>query len=326
MSLDATLIDTLRHSTAWHMYDREYAVAPSHAYLVVSEDEEAREMLVSMMCARAYCPTACMSCVECRKVLDGNKPDLSQPNPKGELLTVEEAEAIVEDAMMGAFEGGKKVYVLRNMHLQRERVQNFLLKTLEEPNDNVMFLLVAERTKGILPTVLSRVKTLTLLPFNEQQLVQILAARGVATPDVFAKAAMGNLTLALALGTDQTYFALVDEVVDMLGALKSSAAIPQYLYNPIFAKETIGKTLDVLEIAIKDILYIKCGNADSVIYRSKLSIYRQIAGAYPIRSLPMILDIINEAKLKIAAYCTAVNVADCMLLSMLEVKAICAQS
>lgn len=314
----------LMASTAWQMYDHE-ADHPSHAYLLLSEDKTACEQLLLLMCARAYCKTVCMTCAECRKVFKHNKLDVAEPNPDGDAMKVEAAQAMIEDALLGSMEGGRKIYILRNMHLQSERVQNLLLKTLEEPNDNVTFLLTAEHEQGILPTVSSRVKTLTIPPFSVEDSVAILEAEGIQTSEVFAKAAMGNVTLAYDLGTDETYFALVDEVVDMLVDLRRAADIPRYLYLPMFAKDNIAKTLDVLEIAVKDVLFVKSGLDEYVVYRNKSSIYRQLAGGFPLRSLPMILDIINESKLRVASYCTAVNVADSLLLSMLEVKNLCAQ-
>lgn len=320
-----TLLKALKDSDVWRIFDRE-AARMSHAYLVLSEDKLALEQLLLLMCARAYCPTVCLSCAECRKVFGRNKVDVSEPNPEGETIKAEKAQDIVEDAMLGSLEGGKKIYVLRNMHLQTERVQNILLKTLEEPNANVLFLLSAEREKGVLPTILSRVKTLTLTPFSEEQTVAILEAEGIATSAVFAKAAMGNLTLACELGRDEDYFALVDEVVDVLAGLNRVAEVPFYLYRPIFAKDSLAKTLDVLELAVKDVMFVKEGVEEFVVYRDKLPVYRRIAPLYPVRSLPMILDVINESKLRVAAYCTAVNVADNLLLTMLEVKHQCAQS
>ena len=322
---NAPLLQALRESTAWKTYDHE-GDRLSHAYLLISEDRTATEELVRMMCARAYCKTVCLQCPECRKVFDRVKPDVSEPNPSGEILAVEKVQPIIEDACMGSIEGGRKIYVIRNMHLQRERVQNLLLKTLEEPNDNVTFLLTAEREKGILPTVLSRVKSLPLAAFSVEQTMAILEAEGVETSEIFAKAAMGNLTLAKELSTDEDYFAVVDEAVDVLAELKRTADIPKWLYRDVFGKDNIAKTLDVLEIAVKDITFVKSGIDQYVVYRNKLSIYRQIAGAYPIRSLPMILDVINESKLRVASFCTAVNVADNLLLGILEVKSLCAQS
>lgn len=321
---NAPLLAALKKSTAWRTYDHE-GDRLSHAYLLLSEDKTAAEELVRLMCARAYCQTVCLTCPECRKVLDRVKPDVVEPNPAGEILAVEKVQPIIEDATMGSIEGGRKIYVIRNMHLQRERVQNLLLKTLEEPNDNVTFILTASGEKGILPTVLSRVKSLPLAPFSVAETIAVLEAEGIETSEIFAKASMGNLTLAYELSTDEAYFAVVDEVVDLLAELKRTADIPQWLYRDIFDKDCINRTLDVLEIAVKDLTFVKSGIEEYVVYRNKLSIYRQIAGAYPVRSLPMILDVINESKLRVASFCTAVNVADNLLLGLLEVKSICAQ-
>jgi DNA polymerase-3 subunit delta' len=321
---NAPLLAALKDSTAYHMFERE-AEHPSHAYILISEDTVACEQLLTLLCLKVYCPKVCLTCAECRKVLGHNKPDIYDANPKGDAIQVEKVQDLIDDAQMGSYEDCTKIYIIRNMHLQRERVQNLLLKTLEEPHDNVLFLLTAEHEKGILPTVLSRVKSLNLTPFEQSQLVDILQAEGVNAPDTISKAAMGNVTLAMALGTDEHYFTTVDEVVDLLAEMKRVVDVPRYIYLQIFGKDNLPRSLDVLEIAIKDIMLVKNGLEQYVIYRNKLSIYRQIADGYPVRSLPMILDIINEAKLKVASYCTAVNIADSMLLGILEVKNICAQ-
>ena len=310
----------LRRSAAWHTVDAQLR-HPVHAYLLLGEDKLALEALCDLMCARVYCPTACGHCAECNKVLGRSKIDIAYPNQWGETLKRDVVQArIIEDALLGSFEGGKKIYVLQSFEMQSERVQNLLLKTLEEPHDNVMFLLLAASTAGILPTVLSRVKPIQLAPFAVDDLARMLQQMQVANAQVLARCSAGNLTMAWQMAGDAGYFARVDEVFDMLLHLDTLGQVCLYIFRPMFDKENILGTLQVMHTVYSDLLYWHAGLRDSLTYAHKAEAYAALGTRYALRCVDAVLALVEEAKLKIDSNCTAANVADSLLGGLLEVK------
>ena len=310
-------------SDAWRIFDGEMRRRPFHAYLVVSDDDVLREGMLQLMLLRIYCESACGSCAECRKILSGSKPDIVQPNPDGEPLTLGKhklLEKVVEDTSLGSFEGGKKVYVLRSMHEASERVQNLLLKSLEEPAPSVVFLLGANHTGSILPTVLSRVKTLSLPPLSAGDVRSWLEEEGEAQAEVIARLASGNLTVAKAIHGRTDYFDKLQEVLDWFAACKRSRDVMHYIYAPMWSKEQIGETLSMMGRVVQDLLYIQCGRQDAVTYQNKLSALLPLSSEFSPRALPQVMELVETAKQKVAAYCGAANIADDLMLGILEVK------
>ena len=314
------LYDRLRQSGTWRTVDAQFR-RPAHAYLLQSEDRLALEALCDLVCCRVYCATACGQCAECRKVLGHNKIDVAYPNEWGETLKREVAQTrIIEDALLGSFEGCKKVYVLQSIDVQSERVQNLLLKTLEEPHDNVLFLLTASSTAGILPTVQSRVKNIRLSPFAVDDLTDLLQQMGVQNAAVLARCSGGNLTKAWQMAGDDKYFAKVDDVFDMLLQLTALSQVCQYIYRPMFAKESIADTLQIMQIVFGDLLYMHAGLTNSLTYAHKVQDYASLKARYPIGCIDGALSLIELAIQKVNSYCTAANIADSLLGGLLEVN------
>ncbi len=93
---------------------------------------------------------------------------------EGKKYDVEVASFIVDDSLLKPMEGSTKLYVLDCFDLASERVQNKLLKVLEEPPKNVYFLLGVTSLAPILPTITSRVKKLTIPPFSPRDILGVI--------------------------------------------------------------------------------------------------------------------------------------------------------
>ncbi len=98
-------------------------------------------------------------------------------------LTAENCAEIVEESMLHPVEGEKKLFVLDCFDDAPTLLQNKLLKPLEEPPENVCFLLGAESISPVLPTVLSRVKKFVLPPFFEGEIEGALTRNYSIRPD-----------------------------------------------------------------------------------------------------------------------------------------------
>ena len=87
---------------------------------------------------------------------------------------VDEAERVGEEATLQPVEVDKKLFVIGDFAEANATAQNKLLKLLEEPPQNVIFLLGATSGFSVLPTVLSRVEKLEIPPFEIEQITQVL--------------------------------------------------------------------------------------------------------------------------------------------------------
>lgn len=71
--------------------------------------------------------------------------------------------------------GGTKVFIIENVERMLENARNALLKILEEPPDDVLFILTTSIRGAVMPTILSRVRTYTFCERNPEQQREIVS-------------------------------------------------------------------------------------------------------------------------------------------------------
>lgn len=298
----------------------------SHAYFIRSEDKDAVDTLFTLIAMRVYCPRGCGECAECHKVLVRSKPDVKYLAEGKENFTVAEMTEVTEDAGMTAFEGGRKLYFFKNFENLADAPQNKLLKTLEEPFDKVHFILSAASTATVLPTILSRVKQVVLQAFPEESVRNALVKDGVPADraERGARLSQGSLTRAREFATDEDFRRHVDEVTDLLLALKSSADVYRFLREGIFTKERIERTLAMLELVFHSVMSAHLGLP--VALSEKKEAIERIADMYTLAAVGAANDVILTCRARLKSNCNATNVADYLLLKLVEVKYKCRSS
>ena len=146
-----------------------------HAYAVIGGEAETEAFLTlaaqAMLCEQG----GCGACRTCRRIKEGNHPDVLH-FPRGEKMNVEEAEALLDAVLLSPVEASRKVVLLHHAHKMTPIVQNKLLKVLEEPPQNVHFVLGAANPDALLITVRSRVVSLPIGSFSEAEITRILSA------------------------------------------------------------------------------------------------------------------------------------------------------
>jgi len=140
----------------------------SHAYVVASSDEAARERAVqrlaqALVCSGTVEKKPCGVCRDCAKAAKGVHPDIifleREKDSSGKLrreIYVNQIRELRATAPAYPNEAQRKVYVIREAGLMNPAAQNAMLKLLEEPPAHVAFILAAERAGALLDTVRSR--------------------------------------------------------------------------------------------------------------------------------------------------------------------------
>lgn len=142
-----------------------------HTIIIEGSEKEERDSAAVLLAAGAVCrgdERPCLSCNACRKVLDGIHPDVFQPQPsknlKSGILSLKDLrDDYLSQMSVKPNEADCKVYIFQDADkLLREDSQNALLKTIEEPPQNLFFIFTAQSAKGLLLTVRSRARIITL--------------------------------------------------------------------------------------------------------------------------------------------------------------------
>lgn len=130
------------------------------------------------------------------RALRGLHPDLSEVEPEGAFTTIGQIREVVRLAASRPFEGARRVFILQADTLNVQAA-NALLKTLEEPEGESVFVLLANSREEVLPTVVSRARMLRFNPVPTAEIERFLEERGA--PDARLAASLGRGSVGLAL-------------------------------------------------------------------------------------------------------------------------------
>jgi DNA polymerase-3 subunit delta' len=126
----------------------------------------------------------------------GLHPDLSEIEPEGAFTTIGQVREVVRLAASRPFEGVRRVFLLEADTLNIQAA-NALLKTLEEPEGEVVFVLLAASREGVLPTILSRAQAVRFNAVATKMVARFLEERGVEEPGLAAALGRGSVGLSL---------------------------------------------------------------------------------------------------------------------------------
>jgi DNA polymerase-3 subunit delta' len=107
---------------------------------------------------------ACDQCISCKKIDDGLHPDVLVLEPENQTLKVDQVRQMQRDLAYRPYEGRRRVCILAASDRMAPNMSNVLLKTLEEPPLHTVIILLANNTRLLLPTILSRCQPIHFNP------------------------------------------------------------------------------------------------------------------------------------------------------------------
>src|SRR5690554_6916342 len=133
---------------------------------------------------------------------------INQSDDKGRkpIISVHQSEEIIKKLTLKSFEGGYKVSVIWLVEEMNASCANKLLKIIEEPPKNTVFILIAESEENMLPTILSRTQLTKIKQVADEDLIQLLQRKKDIHPDVLKSIVArseGNVSVALGLLRDE---------------------------------------------------------------------------------------------------------------------------
>jgi DNA polymerase III subunit delta' len=145
------------------------------------------------------------------RALRGLHPDLTEIVPQGAFTTIGQVREVVRLAASRPFEGARRVFILGADTLNVQAA-NALLKTLEEPEGETVFVLLANSRERVLPTILSRAQVLRFNPVPTGVVAEFLKVRGAAQPGLAAELGRGSVGLSLRYAEDPEFGRLREAV------------------------------------------------------------------------------------------------------------------
>ncbi len=150
----------------------------AHAYLFcgprgTGKTSMARIFAKSLNCEQGPTVTPCQTCPSCTGITEGNALDVVEFDAASN-NSVNDARELIENCQFSPMAGRFKVYIIDEVHMLSTAAFNALLKTLEEPPPNVIFIFATTEAHKVLPTIISRCQRFDFNRITNGQIVQRL--------------------------------------------------------------------------------------------------------------------------------------------------------
>ena len=151
----------------------------SHSFIFVGKPgigkkQFAHQYAEMIMCLQdGKCDGNSVKCDSCIKFEGNANPDYAEITPDGKTLKIEQIRNLQARIVEKPITSRRKVYVIDDADLMREESQNCLLKTLEEPPEYAVIILIVSNESRILPTIKSRCVIIKFQPLTSKEIKQV---------------------------------------------------------------------------------------------------------------------------------------------------------
>ncbi len=229
------------------------------AYLFTGVQGVGKETLASYFANLILCEAAdealkpCGVCRACRKIQNGNHPDLHFIRPDGAQIKIDQIREMQQQIVFQPLEGPRKIYILTNTERLNDAAANAILKTLEEPPTASTLMLLTENIETIILTIRSRCQIIPLYPMHTKELTTELTKRFSVDDETASSAAiLSNGIVGKAITLIENGFSANRQVPDILSETDPMAAfrIAEQLEDNL-------ESLDELISWYRDLLFLQ---------------------------------------------------------------------
>jgi len=301
-----------------------------HAYLFSGLAGIGKKLVAMRLAKSLQCEAKdnkpCDRCLPCKKVEDGNHPDISVVEADGQFIKVEQIRQLQKKLGYKPFEGKATVCVIDGADKLNISAANSLLKTLEEPPAQTHLILIAENIRMVIPTILSRCQRINFSPLPAEEVEEILKKdESLASEDIKADiktvAAMSGGSPGKALDMAGT-FPLDEKDLLLKEFSRIDSAEKAFLVaEKLVAKEQIDRLMEKLELLkffMRDVMLTKLGRSNKVVNTSQSNIIVKRADQLTIKEIISKLEIISEAEKSIIMNANKRLAVETMLLKLFK--------
>lgn len=177
-----------------------------HAYLFTGPEGVGKRTSALALAMALHCAEKnqdfCGRCAECARIKGRNHPDVRviEPLAGKKEISIQQIREVEKELRYRSFSGGRKIALIDPATLMNPASQNALLKTLEEPPEGSLLILIGANAGALLPTLRSRCLRLSFGPLAPEMITHFLISdKGMQSSEaqVLAALSMGSLGAAL---------------------------------------------------------------------------------------------------------------------------------
>jgi DNA polymerase-3 subunit delta' len=285
----------------------------SHAYIINGEKSSGKEFIARIFAMAIQCERGetdpCGECHSCRQALSDNHPDIIWvTHEKPNTISVDDIRTQVNsDVGIKPYSSAHKIYLISEAEKMTVQAQNAILKTLEEPPEYAVIILLVTNVNALLPTIISRCVVLNMKPAADE-LVKKYLMEELKVPDYKAEVcvafARGNIGKAKALASSEDFENVKSEALSLLKYIRDMD-----LGEIIAAIKKIGEYkleindyLDICAIWYRDVLLFKATNdVNHLVFREEIQALRTVAQRSSYEGIEKVIRALETAKKRLDA-------------------------
>lgn len=279
-----------------------------HAMLFCGTDGVGKSLVAEALAAAILCHApvhnqACGHCKACRALAAGTHPDFFQIQPESETkaapaIRIEAVRKLQEEIACIPLLSERRVVIMQEADKMNEAAANCLLKTIEEPSGQIVFILLTSRPSALLDTIISRCMRVEFGILQPEELVAILHQQGIEEPlaGKLASIADGSVSKALAM-QDEELLNLQFQAFDLASAA-GTLGVEQLLHlakeMSSHSREKLIQWLGFLAMIYRDLLMLYSGSGLPLYNQSDIDRLSSLLNKYHQQELLQLLQLVQD--------------------------------
>lgn len=150
-----------------------------HSYMFIGNEGIGKKLIAKEFAKNILCQekNGCNKCKSCIEFINNNNPDFYILESEERNIKIEQIRYIQKKVQEKPIISNKKIYIIDNADTMTKEAQNCLLKTLEEPPEFVIIILIGKNEDAFLSTIKSRCMIMHFNEIEDEKISQYLKER-----------------------------------------------------------------------------------------------------------------------------------------------------